>query len=145
MATLIRRPPMTARAPRSMARVCAALALIVLVLVGRVAESIHAAEADHVVCTLHGETLHVADHHAQSAHEAPLGVRVLPVAVELEHEHCLLATLLWSCASAWTPDADFAAALDALICVASATCAGERRALAPLCFAPKHSPPYFSA
>ncbi|MBL8857771.1 MAG: hypothetical protein JNL28_04605 [Planctomycetes bacterium] len=132
---------MTVPAFRSILGVSAALALSVLVLVGRVAESIHAAQSNHAVCAAHGELLHVADQHAPAAHAAPVGPGVNPTAPDHGHEHCLLATLLWSGASPWSSDPQVTVPIDGDPVVVVACSTGERRALAPLCFAPKHSPP----
>jgi len=125
-------------------RLLSALVLAALVLVGRLAESIHSSQVGHVVCPEHGELLHVADAHghaSSTATDVPLGARVVPHAGAAEHHHCLLATLFWSSGSTWTP-AQTAFSLRTLVevrSVAHSECA--RFSLPPLSFAPKHSPP----
>lgn len=130
------------RAAFSVARCLHAALLIALLFVGRVAESIHSAQAGHVVCPEHGEILHVASlEEGATDASVPVGARATPAAGPLEHDHCFLGALLWSSGASWTLDSTCTRAVDGALDTPQVTVRGARFALPPLCFAPKHSPP----
>ncbi len=138
------RPACDPSVPSRSKRFLAALALIALVLVGRIAESIHSAQSGHVICPEHGEMLHVAA--ANDADLAPdstptQGPRVRPSGAHGEHEHCLLVNLLWSSGASWCAEESVPHLFDPKIVDGARSARETRFALAVLCFAPKHSPP----
>ncbi len=136
------RHPMRVEQKKTLRRLCAALALIALILVGRFAESMHSAEVGHRVCPEHGELLHVANVHDHADEsDVPVGAQVIPAKSAPEHHHCQIANFLNSSGASWTPAHTDSHAFLVPGVADAARAESARVTRAPLSFAPKHSPP----
>ena len=148
------------REPASFGR---ALVLAGLILLGSLAQTLHHATVGHAVCPEHGELVHVALPHGHDAatgivphaHEAQrcegedenedvdasTTALAEPSEAPAEHDPCLLSTLLRPGSSPWLAT-NVRVVPQAEPCRPAVVHAAVRAAaVAPLTFAPKHSPP----
>jgi hypothetical protein len=128
------------------------VALIALILFGSLAQTIHESTVHHAVCPEHGELLHVERAPAEGGARATNGSLLVeqpsrsdehagPSSAGPEHDVCWFATLLRPGSSPWIGTSIRFVHPACSFCFRPVRASVRVAAVAPLSFAPKHSPP----